>query len=129
MREINVEEISSIAEVIDLAKKEQKIALIKKYRALTGKGLKDSKDAIESCQNNTRYDLQRLVDLFHSNGLPQHNVTKEQFMKIIDKALDVGDTMYCDDMLDTVEQLCANLRKKGGLKYVQVQRDLFISKL
>jgi hypothetical protein len=126
---LKVEDFISVAEIIQAAKNGQKIELIKRYRNVSGKGLKDSKDAIESCQDGHKYDLEKLVTLFELEGMGKANVTKEQFMKVIDKAIDSGDAMYCHDMLDAVEQLCANLRKKGGLKYIEIQRELFINSL
>ena len=131
----DADKLSTMSEIINDAKNGRKISLIKRYRAVTNYGLKDSKDAIEACQvysatsGNQEYDLEKLVALFEAQGMKRHSVTKEQFMKILEKAIDGGDELYCEDMLEAVATLCHNLKKKGGLRYIELRRELFINKL
>jgi hypothetical protein len=73
----------------------QKIALIKDYRNMSGLGLKESKEAIESAQHS----LEAIRRLFYDvSSFPYDaTITKKQMMRILEKALDSAEPMYFDD--------------------------------
>jgi hypothetical protein len=131
-----------IGEVRGMIRSKQKIALIKEYRAISGLGLKQSKDAVESHQitkasrqGNGSYALaeykeEELVEDFMqylvSNPDPY---TKEEFLNNIEQAIDGMGVYQCTDMLEAVEYLLDNIKKRGGLEVLAKERDEFLRKI
>ena len=123
-----------VHDIIELAKEGKKIALIKEYRSFSGLGLKDSKDLIEEYQKTesqsnglipATYDIDGLVYEFEK--LSQNiTISKEEFIQIIDDAIEAQDKFYYTDMLDVVETLCNNIRNYGGLRKIAMERDQFL---
>lgn len=125
-----------INNIISFASEGKKIALIKEYRDITGLGLKDSKDAVEKFGRGTdalgtmKFDVDPLVEEFKRIcGVLPEPLTKEEFMNIIESAIDSMDSMYFTDMLETVEVLIENIKKKGGLEEIAKERQEFLVSL
>jgi hypothetical protein len=130
----------SIEEILTAARQGQKIELIKLYRGVSGHGLKDSKDAIESCeQPGRRFDEYKLINTFFigSGGDKTYRpevyepdfLNKEEFLRMIGNAIDVGKTMQCHDMLHAVKIFIDNIEMKGGLNALALEREKFIDNL
>jgi hypothetical protein len=110
----------------------QKIRAIKALRDVSALpdgykiGLKEAKDTIEACNSESEY-----ITLFTKYCGPNWEpLTKEEFMNIIEEAIDAGgDKFLAKDMLDSVEFLCSNIRKKGGLDEVAKERWEFMNKI
>jgi len=115
----------NMQEMIDNYRNSRKISLIKDYRMITGKGLKDSKDDVEAA-----YNERDLIELFES-VLDPMTISKEEFLNIISDAIDGAVSLFFDDddMLDTVELLCKNIRNKGGIRYLAKRSNSFINAL
>lgn len=109
--------------IITLTNNGDKIALIKEYRNITGKGLKDSKDIIE----DALYNHKNMVDLFRkATGHFIEPYTKEEFMNVIENAIDNMHHLQFDDMLSAVEIALDNIKKRGGLKALAMERNNFL---
>ena len=128
----------TVDEIRDLCKPRtdggsNKIAAIKEFRRVTGMGLKDSKDAVERCgYSSTNPDL--LVEEFIKHGGDNvegvvEPLTKQEFMYIIDEAIDAMPTYHCKDMVECVEFLCKNIRANGGLDAIATEREKFLRNL
>jgi len=109
------------------------IELIKLYRGISGLGLKDSKEKIESyvsgaaSQFGTRkYDIDGLIEAFKEHLVVNEPYTKEEFLFLIENAIDTMDSLHFTNMLDVVEVLCSNIRKKGGLEIVAKEANEFL---
>ena len=117
--------------VIKLAQMGQKIGLIKEYRNVSGLGLKDSKDAIETCEYGAgadrTYNTTLLINLFkaHLTRVDAPTVTKEEFMHILKDAVDNYEKYYFTDMLEAVTVLCSNINGNGGLDKIAKDREAF----
>ena len=118
----------SVEEVRAAAAGGQKIELIKLYRRLSGLGLKDSKDAVEAVIGNG-YQIEPILKAFDKAGDYHPELSKEQFMNLIEAAVDNKDTYYFKDYLDAVEMLCKNIRSRGGLEVIAEEFDKFIEQL
>jgi hypothetical protein len=119
--------------VFQMARDGKKIGLIKELRSVSGNGLKDAKDAIEACRNGNSgsngygYDMDKLRDEFGKYiDLPVPSVTKEQFIGMIEDAIDCTETMHYKDMLDAVHTLCSNMKMNGGLEVVAKKNQRFL---
>ena len=130
-------------DIIEMIRNEQKIALIKEYRRLSGLGLRESKDAIESgiehhprtmttplngTHEDYTYNENKIIALFHEVGGP-YGMSDTQFMNIIEKAVKNAKHLHFEDQLDAVETLCHNIRKKGGLAVIVRESEDFINAL
>ncbi|MCP3685938.1 MAG: hypothetical protein GY861_25100 [bacterium] len=114
--------------IMDMVNKRQKIGLIKKYREISNKGLKDSKDAIESCVDGLgHYDPEKLRSIFskHMTGYPEP-YTKDEFMNLIENAIDNMDVYRFPSMLHAVDSLLDNIKNEGGLKKIAMERDDYL---
>lgn len=116
----------------DNADNKEKIRLIKHYRAVSSLGLKEAKNAIESCEScNGNYDLDMLKELFASASgirlVPE--ITKEELMNMISDALDAGDALHMTNALDVIELFCKNVRAKGGLEAISKERQEFLESI
>jgi len=126
--------------IVREARAGRKIELIKMYRQESGKGLKDSKDDVESCQlPSGGYNEYKLINLFYeasgrSSRFRTHEYEfqfydKEQFLIDIGKAIDAGRILKCNDMLDAVIALCDNIKSQGGLYELAKTREEFVNRI
>lgn len=122
-----------VSDVRRAAEDNQKIRLIRLYRALTGMGLKDSKNAIEQARcipvgGVNKLNVDDVMDIFERASRPL-TITKEEFLQIIEEAIDVQDKMFVTDMLETVATLCRNIRDYGGLSKIALDRQNFLDQI
>ena len=103
-----------------------KIDLIKEFRKVSKMGLRDSKDMVEKHQSNLGYDVEGLLDEFRPYLEIAEPVTKEEFMNIIEEAIDNMGVFHYTSMLDAVTDLCRNISDKGGLDKIAEERDKFL---
>jgi len=104
----------------------EKIPLIKEFRFATGKGLKDSKDAVESCWG----DREGMVELFRQNiGCICEPYTKQEFLHLIENAVDNMHHLAYDDMLDATMAMLTNVKNSGGLEKLAKDRDKFLNNI
>ena len=104
----------------------EKINLIKEYRRFAEKGLKDSKDAIESCWE----DFNAMVELFKIASDWNPRFTRDEFMVMVNEALDGAEKMYFNgDYIEIMKILISNVEKQGGLKAIAKKREEFLAKL
>ena len=124
--------IYNFYKIKEFARDGQKIALIKELRNISGCGLKESKDLIEECifgKNSNgygTYDIAKLQNLFEQYVIVATPLTKEEFMNIIEEAIDNMGTFYYKDMLNAVQCLLSNIQTNGGLKALAMERDEFL---
>ena len=116
---------------LGMAKMDKKIAVIKELRSMSGMGLKESKDAVESCQPNysfgdPTYDFDALEALFAKYCEPTASMDKAEFMHIIEGAIDNMESLHFTNMLDAVETLCKNIRENGGLEAINKKNARFL---
>ena len=124
---INSEEVCDLDEIKSLMKNRLRIALIKEMRRVSGMGLKEAKDTVETYYSESiGYDDEGLLDAFRGYLEITHVLTKEEFMNIIEDAIDKMDVFHYTNMLDAVTSLCANITKKGGLNKIAEERDKFL---
>ena len=119
-------------DVLNDAREKQKIPLIKKYRIITGGSLRDSKDAVDNMIAKLSADqiADKFCDIAGAYSVKKGvYLSKEQFLNIIDNAIESSKDMYFVDMLDVVEALCANIRKKGGLDAIAAEYEEFINNI
>jgi hypothetical protein len=117
-----------------MARNNQKIAIIKEFREVSGLGLKDSKEAVENYQKHSNnynsdcdYDVDGLIELFSQHaGILVDPYTKEEFLTLIENAIDEMDTFKFTDMMEAVEALLSNVRQNGGLEQLAKDRDKFL---
>jgi len=120
--------------VLGQAKLGKKIALIKELRNMSGMGLKESKDAVETCMCGplssngypTEYDLVAIEALFAKYCEPTTSMDKPEFMNIIEGAIDNMESLHFTNMLDAVETLCKNIRENGGLEAINKKNARFL---
>ena len=80
----------------------EKISLIKEYRRLSGKGLKESKEAIERAQEGPHYPSYHfnpdvMIRVFREiNPARNLNLTSAQIVKFVEDALTFGERLYLD---------------------------------
>lgn len=132
---------TDIQNILDASRQGKKIELIKMFRQVSGKGLKDSKDEIEACEDPTsrRYNEYRLIDAFYkaSGGDRRFRphvyepefYDKEKFLNDISEAIEAGRKMRSYDMLDAVITFCENIRDQGGIEELAREREEFIDSI
>ena len=113
----------------------QFINLIKEYRALTGKGLKDSKDRVEEARTDRHsgsgrtFDVDKVEEIFRADcGYAPDPYTKEEFLNNLEKAIESGETFHMD-MLESVELYIQKVKDNGGLEELARERDRFLSRI
>ena len=119
-----------------MAKDGRFISLIKEYRGLTGKGLKDSKEAIESARldkNNAlgerTFDVDMVEDIFRVDcGYDPDPYTKEEFLNNLEQAIDHGQTFHMN-MIESIELYIEKVKENGGIAELARERDRFLSKI
>lgn len=122
-------------EIREAAGTGRKIPLIKIYRELAGCGLKDAKDAVElaansGCVGNHSWNMKGIVAAFEQftiNGPSPY--TKEEFLHLIEDAIDHMDKFQFVDMADCVALLLKNVEKNGGLERLAKERDNFLDNI
>ena len=125
-----LEKILDLEEIDSFVREGKKIALIKEYRFITGKGLKDSKDAVEGAMCAPQNAIDGVLRLFKSAiGVHFEPYTKEEFLNLIEKAIDNMEMFYYDDMLEATLTTLTNVRNRGGLPRLAKERDEFLEKL
>ena len=108
------------------------IELIKLYRSISGQGLKDSKLKMEefyTCGSNGvlgKYDINGLVKAFEKYLVVEEPYTKEQFLHLIENAIDNMEALQYTDMVEAVTQLLSNVRRKGGLEVIAKESNEFL---
>ena len=107
----------------------QKIALIKEFRRVSNMGLKDAKDTVEKYNSTLGYDQEGLLDEFRPYLDIADPLTKEEFMHIVEQAVDTMDEFHFTDMLEAVKVLCENIDRKGGLDALAKERSKFLNKI
>jgi hypothetical protein len=120
--------------ILELAQSGKKIGLIKELRSLSGMGLGESKDAIEMCMvgpinsngYHDSYDYNALEALYAKYCEPTGQMEKEEFMNIIENAVDNMEALHFENMLDAVETLCLNIRTNGGLEAITKKNARFL---
>jgi len=112
--------------VREYCRENKKIALIKDYRMLSGLGLKQSKDAVESHDWNEEALVEDFIQYLEYTPEPY---TKEEFMHTIERAIDSMEDMHFTDMIDAVEIALRNIKEKGGLDALARERDEFLRKI
>ena len=118
----------NLNDIRDFTRGHQKIPLIKEYRWITGKGLKDSKDAVEEVLINNNEES--MVELFKKAiGHSIEPYTKEEFMFLIENAIDNMDKLAFTDMLEATMVLLNNVKNNGGLKQLAEDRDKFLNNI
>jgi hypothetical protein len=55
--------------------------------------------------------------------------TKEEFMNVIENAIDNMHHLQFDDMLSAVEITLDNIKKRGGLKALAMERNNFLGEI
>lgn len=113
----------------DLANKGQKIGLIKLLRSVSGLGLRDSKDAIEACQYGVsgEYRKEHLQDTFKKYLIDYPEpYTKEEFMNLVENAVDNMDVYMFPSMVHAVDALLDNIKQRGGLNRIAEERDDYL---
>jgi hypothetical protein len=126
----------SIEEIRHMAKDGRLISLIKEYRTLTGKGLKDSKDAIETARTDhmdglgsRTFDVDMIEDIFRADcGYDPDPYTKEEFLNNLEQAIDHGATFRMD-MIESVKLYIEKVTENGGINELARERDKFLSKI
>ena len=107
-----------------------KIGLIKEFRAVSNMGLKDAKDAIEQHSSSFGYDNEAMFTMFREYTTDVNNpFTKEEFMSLIEQAVDTMEEFHFTDMIEAVEVMFANVKKKGGLIALAEHRDKFLNNI
>ena len=110
--------------------KNQKILLIKELRAVSNMGLKDAKDAIEQHYSTLGYDSTAIFTMFREwTTRLNEPYTKEEFVALVEKAVDTMEEFHFTDMIDAVEVMFANIKKKGGLIALAEERDRFLNSI
>lgn len=122
----NTNEFVDLDEFIGYMNKGEKINLIKGFRRVSKLGLKDSKDTVEKHHSSLGYDIEALLDEFRPYLEIAEPVTKEEFMNIIEEAIDKMEVFHYTSMLEAVTDLCSNISRKGGLDVIGEERDKFI---
>ena len=121
--------------VHDAVKKNSFIELIKLYRGVSGVGLKTAKEKIEEfsgdswrsgTHNPRTFDLNRLIEAFKEHLVVEEPYSKEQFLNLIENGIDNMEAFHFTDMLDAVEVLCSNIRKRGGLEVIAKESNEFL---
>jgi hypothetical protein len=128
--------ILNLDDIREFAMNDEKIALIKEYRLVTGKGLKDSKDAVESVYNRKRSTdsiystIDSMVELFKAGaGITHEPYTKQEFLFLVENAIDNMDKLAFNDMLEATMVLLNNVKNSGGLEKLAKDRDKFINNI
>jgi hypothetical protein len=104
----------------------RRIQVIKEVRRVTGFGLKESKDLVEKYM--AVGDADALVDRIKDIAkICPDPYTKEEFMALIERAIDTMDTYHFTDMLSAVDALLTNVKLKGGLEALAKERDKFLN--
>jgi hypothetical protein len=116
----------TITEVRD-ACKAGKISLIKLYRACTGAGLKDSKDAIESVGGAPTENM--MIEFFISKSQLVTTLSKAEVMEIVSTALDQANVFHFSDPFDAIQLLCENIKKAGGAERIAQGYQAFINSI
>ena len=122
-------------EIRKMAREGRKIALIKEHRMVSGLGLKESKEAIETVEyrnalNEASYDPENVVELFSKYvDITPNPYTKTEFMNMIERIVDNMDIYGFNDMLEAVMFALDRIDKKGGLEKLAEERDKFINAL
>jgi len=132
----NPKETYNINDIHSLVSHNRYIQLIKDYRMVSGLGLKMAKDAIDNLRTNVsdkdnpeyKYDVDGLITLFKSHFI-NPVLTKQEFINMIDKSIDSMDTYQFTDMLDAVQVLLDNIKKRGGLEAIAMERDAFLESI
>lgn len=136
------EAILDTDEIINMMKRNEKIALIKELRFVSNLGLKDTKDLVEKYQIQivsntvppyptvTGYDQEGLLNEFlkYANIITEP-LTKEEFMHIVENAIDNIHIFAFKDMLQAVHVLCHNIEERGGLEKMAKERDNFLNNI
>lgn len=117
-------------EIKELIRLNQKISLIKEFRAVSGLGLKDSKDMVEKFYSNIGWNKDGLIDAFKQYaGMTPEPYTKDEFMHLVERAIDSMDDYHFTDMIQAVETMLHNVQSKGGLKALAKERDTFLNNI
>lgn len=114
------------------------ISLIKELRTLKGEGLRVCKDAVDACRkkpqdkatrNQNDFDLEKIIETFVDHGMePEfHELEKEEFMNILEEAIDASGKLHFNSMLDAVMVTCKNIKSNGGLEEIAKQRAKFLN--
>lgn len=113
----------------------QKISLIKALRACTPNlDLREAKDLIEAGLNSSAAEdtkTEAILDVFRSRcpDYTAEDMTKEEFMHLVDNALNHADAFFMDP-LEATETLCKNIREHyGNLRELQKRYDKFAAML
>jgi hypothetical protein len=125
-----------IEDIKQMARDGKLIALIKEYRGLTGKGLKDSKDAIETARTDRTdalgsrtFDTDIIEDIFRADcGYDPDPYTKEEFLNNLEQAIDHGQTFRMD-MIESVKLYIEKVTENGGINELARERDKFLSRI
>ena len=120
------EKVVNLDDIRKAFKNNHKIGLIKEYRDITKKGLKDSKDAVEEAMKQGE---DAVVQLFRSILGVDEPYSKEEFMSVIENAIDNMESLYYTDMLSAVMSTLDNIKKLGGLQYLARERNRFINNI
>ena len=123
---INGKDFIDLDDIRIMMRTGSKIDLIKAFRKVSNMGLKDSKDMVEKYATNLGYDAEPLLDEFRCYLEIAEPVTKEEFMNIIEEAIDKMNVFHYTSMLDAVTDLCRNISDKGGLDKISEERDKFL---
>ena len=134
--------IVKIANLMEYHSRKSTVGLIKEWRAFTGQGLKESKDAIEkalfktsttmpngyvtygdSPWNKDSYDsvLAAFAEHAHVSEL-----SREEFIHIIEGAIDNMSSFHFNDMLDATMVCLENIKKNGGLAAIAEKNYRFL---
>jgi len=106
----------------------EKIKLIKEYRMITKAGLKDSKDAVEDAIYRGGPD--EVVNIFKkAAGYLFDPYTKEEFLHLIENAIDNMEHLQYDDMIAATLALLTNVRQRGGLERLAKERQNFLENI
>lgn len=111
-----------------------RIIAIKNLRAFTGKGLKESKDEIETLEQDPNNYIREWAILkcfkkYSTQSEPNPALTKEEFLQILSDAIDAGSKLYFSDPVEIVIQTCQNIKIQGGLPAIAKQIQQCIDNL
>jgi hypothetical protein len=117
-------------DIADLVINKKLISLIKIYRNITKRGLRESRDAITKVLNNSMNPVEDMSHmLYKAAGLISDPYTKEEFLFMVEQAIDNMHYLQYKDMLDAVSATLDNVRKNGGLEELARQRDNFLERI
>ena len=97
-------------DVLKAAKENQKIQLIKFYRKLSGKGLKESKDIVETAEDNCKFNIDAIIELFEKYVNGKMSALKDG----IECVLQNYETLGFDSIFNAVRCVIDNMEKKSN---------------